>query len=178
MDLSAAKFVQMMYLPRRTSEDAEYKHYVVAGRALSIEEMPLDPDLKLTGRTPSREGMIDRATTGSTAPAVLSDGFDVREWFSDCGAAFDIELFLECIGWDIRDSAAGDGMVIKCPNHTEHSEPDDGTDMGCWCCPTDGDKPFLIYCHHDHCRDLNTWDFMSLIEARLEEGEGVIPDEV
>ncbi|MEP3845555.1 MAG: primase-helicase family protein [Paracoccaceae bacterium] len=177
LDLSAAKFVQMMYLPRRTTKDAEFKHYVVAGRALSIEEMPVDPDVKLTGRTPNRAGTTDRAKSGSSAPAVLSDGFDVREWFSDCGAAFDVDLFLECIGLDIRDPAAGDGMTIMCPNHMEHSDPDDGSDMGCWCCPTDGDKSFLIYCHHDHCSELNTWDFICKIEERIEDGDAVLPDE-
>ncbi|WP_299406110.1 hypothetical protein [uncultured Roseobacter sp.] len=177
LDLSAAKFVQMMYLPRRATKDAEFKHYVVAGRALSIEEMPVDPDVKLTSRTPNHAGTTERTVSGTSTPAVLSDGFDAREWFSDCGASFDLELFLECVGWDIRDAAAGDGMTIMCPNHVEHSDPDDGSDMGCWCCPTDGEKPFLIYCHHDHCRELNTWDFICKIEERIEDGDAALPDE-
>ncbi len=177
LDLSAAKFVQMMYLPRRASKDAAFTHYVVAGRALSIEEMPVDLEVKLTGRAPNGAGITDRVTSGPSEPAVLSDGFDVREWFSDCGAAFDFELFLECIGWDVRDAAAGDGMTIMCPNYVEHSDPDDGSDMGCWCCPTDGEKPFLIYCHHDHCRALNTWDFICKIGDRIDDGNAALPDE-
>ncbi|MEM6890546.1 MAG: primase-helicase family protein [Pseudomonadota bacterium] len=177
LDLSAAKFVQMMYLPRRAATDAEFKHYVIAGRALSLEEMPISADVKLTARAPNRDGLQQLADSDFSATAVLSDEFDVREWFSDCGAAFDIELLLDCIGWDIRNAAAGDGMIIMCPNHVEHSDPDDGSDMGCWCCPTDGDKPFLIYCHHDHCRELNTWDFISKIEERIADGDAVLPDE-
>ena len=51
------------------------------------------------------------------------------------------------------------------------------TNTGCWCCPTDGYKQFLIYCHHDHCRELNTWDFICKIEERIEDGDAVLPDE-
>ncbi len=45
LDLSAAKFIQMMYLPRRATKDSDFKHYVVAGRALSISEMPIEGEL-------------------------------------------------------------------------------------------------------------------------------------
>ncbi|GAB5434937.1 tyrosine-type recombinase/integrase [Falsiruegeria mediterranea] len=54
LDLSAAKFVQMKYMPRRASSDAQFKHYMVAGRALSVEEMPVEENLlefKVAGST-------------------------------------------------------------------------------------------------------------------------------
>ena len=50
MDLSAAKFVQMMYLPRRASAGSAFKHYLVAGRALTIAEMPIDVGLSPRSR--------------------------------------------------------------------------------------------------------------------------------
>ncbi len=177
LDFSAAKFVQMMYLPRRASADVEYKHYVVAGRALTIAEMPIEGNLPKFKPHDQAELAKGRVATGSGTPAVLSDGFDVREWFTDCGAAFDLELFLDMIGWDIRNPSAGDGMTIMCPNHVEHSEPDDGSDAGGWCSATDGEQPFVVFCHHAHCNELRTWDFIRLLEDRLEDGDAVLPDE-
>ena len=108
---------------------------------------------------------------------ILRDGFNARDFFDDFGNLFAVDLFLEMLGWDIRNENAGDGITIKCPNHLEHSEPDDGSDPGCWCCPSNGENPFLIMCHHNHCRDLYTWHFLKLIEDRLEEGEAALPDE-
>ncbi|MGR3608144.1 MAG: primase-helicase family protein [Sulfitobacter sp.] len=176
-DLSAAKFVQMMYMPRRAEVDAAFKHYVVAGRALSVDEMPIEKDIpkfkavRSAGRAREPEGAAQRKA------ATLGDGFDVRDWFDDCGDAFDLETFLDMIGWDIRNEYAGDGMTIMCPNHLEHTDPDDGSDTGCWCAPTDGEQKMLIMCHHDHCGDLCTWDFIRLMEDRIEDGDAVLPDE-
>ncbi|MEM6384655.1 MAG: primase-helicase family protein [Pseudomonadota bacterium] len=177
LDLSAAKFVQMMYLPRRATENAQFKHYVVAGRALTIPEMPIAHDLPEFKHRGFREQVSGRVAAATSQRAILADGFDVREWFNDCGSAFDLELFLEMIGWDIRNPAAGDGMTIMCPNHLEHSEPDDGTDSGGWCCATDGEKPFVMFCHHAHCAELRTWDFIRLLEDRLADGDAALPDE-
>lgn len=64
-----------------------------------------------------------------------------------------------------------------CPNHLEHSEPDDGSDAGGWCCAADKNQPFVVFCHHDHCGDLCTWDFIRLFEDRLKDGDAVLPDE-
>ncbi len=177
LDLSAAKFVQMMYLPRRASVVSDFKHYLVAGRALTIAEMPIDGDLPEFKPTGSDQREKGRVAAGSNEPAVLSDGFEVRDWFVDCGTAFDLELFLEMIGWDIRNPSAGEGMTIMCSNHIEHSEPDDGSDAGGWCSATDGEKPFVVFCHHAHCNELCTWDFIRLLEDRLEDGDAVLPDE-
>ncbi|MEO9971800.1 MAG: primase-helicase family protein [Roseibium sp.] len=177
LDLSAAKFVQMMYMPRRASAGAPFKHYVVAGRALSVDEMPVEenlPNFKATRsavRARQRDGEAQRGNT------TLQDGFDVKEWFDDCSEAFDLETFLDMIGWDIRNEHAGNGMTIMCPNHPEHSEPDDGADTGGWCAPADGAQQMLIMCHHDHCGDLCTWDFIRLIEEQIKDGDAVLPDE-
>ncbi|WP_141468078.1 DUF5906 domain-containing protein [Pelagimonas varians] len=177
LDLSAAKFVQMMFMPRRADEAAKFKHYVVAGRALSVDEMPIEKDLPKYKAVRSAGRARERESAAQRKEATLKDGFDVRDWFDDCGEAFDLETLLDMIGWDIRNEFAGDGMTIMCPNHLEHTVPDDGSDTGCWCAPTDGEQKILIMCHHDHCGDLCTWDFFRLIEERIEDGDAILPDE-
>ncbi|UWQ38471.1 hypothetical protein K3552_05535 [Leisingera aquaemixtae] len=177
LDLSAAKFVQMMYMPRRSDAAAPFKHYVVAGRALTVDEMPVEEDLPKFKAVRSKVCARDRDNCAQRDQSTLKDGFDVREWFGDCGEAFDLETFLDMIGWDIRNEHAGNGMTIMCPNHLAHSEPDDGSDTGGWCVPADGEYKMLIMCHHAHCGDLCTWDFIRLIEERIEDGDAVLPDE-
>ncbi|UWQ46875.1 primase-helicase family protein [Leisingera aquaemixtae] len=177
LDLSAAKFVQMMYMPRRASADAPFKHYVVAGRALSVDEMPVEENLPKFKAVRSTERACQRDGDAQRGDTTLQDGFDVKEWFDDCGEAFDLATFLDLIGWDIRNEHAGNGMAIMCPNHLSHSEPDDGSDTGGWCAPADREQQMLIMCHHDHCGDLCTWDFIRLIEERIEDGDAVLPDE-
>ncbi|MDE4141914.1 DUF5906 domain-containing protein [Phaeobacter gallaeciensis] len=177
LDLSAAKFVQMMYMPRRSNAAAPFKHYVVAGRALSVHEMPVEENLPKFKAVRSTQRARQRDADAQRKEATLRDGFDVREWFDDCGDSFDLETFLDMIGWDIRNEHAGNGMTIMCPNHPEHSEPDDGSDTGGWCAPVDEEQKMLIMCHHDHCGDLCTWDFIRLLEERIEDGDAVLPDE-
>ena len=64
-----------------------------------------------------------------------------------------------------------------CPNHLEHSEPDDGSDTGCWGCSGDGENGFVVTCRHHHCSELYTWDFVQLMGEGIENGDGVLPDE-
>ena len=177
VDKSAARFGQMMYLPRRRSADADYRHYVIAGRALKLEEMP-ETDVAQRVRSGKKsDGARQRDGATSRSNAILRDGFDVYAWFKDHGAAFDVEPFLETIGWDVRNYSAGEGLAVMCPNHLEHSEPDDGNDEAGWCCPTDGEQSFVFTCLHNHCEPLCTWDFIAKIEDRIEDGDAVLPDE-
>lgn len=176
VDSSAAKFVQMMYLPRRVNENAEFHHYLIAGRALALDEMPESK----TSRKSKHNSATNRQNNSGSYPryetTLLSDGFDVKGWFNDVGKYADIELLLEYLGWDIRNHHAGDGIAIKCPNFLEHSDPEDENDQGCWACNTDGDQGFVITCHHHHCDGIYTWDFIKLLEDRILEGDGSFPD--
>jgi ElaB/YqjD/DUF883 family membrane-anchored ribosome-binding protein len=170
-DPTAANFAQAMFLPRRPSEEASFKHYIIAGRALRIDEMPCS-NAGLDIRTLDAS---NQAHEGSSA--ILSDGFDVHAWFNDYGAHFDIVEFLETIDWDIRSEQAGDGITIMCPNHAEHSEPDDGTDQAAWCKPGNLEEGFVLTCLHGHCRNHHTWDFIKLIEGRIHDGEAALPSD-
>ncbi|MGR3661242.1 MAG: primase-helicase family protein [Paracoccaceae bacterium] len=175
-DASGAKFAQMMYTPRRASEDAEYRHYLIAGRALKLSDMP-SVDVSHIKKGSGRAGHARQREGSSTrSPAILKNGFDVHAWHADWGAHFDLELFFDIINWDVRNPNAGDGMAILCANHCEHSEPDDGEDVAAWGCqPYDG-KGFLLTCLHDHCGHLCTWDFLRLMEEGIEAGDAMLPD--
>jgi hypothetical protein len=168
-DPSAANFAQMMYLPRRASQDASFKHYIIAGRALRIDEMS----------SSKAEPTIRDSAASSGVPegpsAILSDGFDLQAWFGDYGSHFEIVEFLRTIDWDIRNEQAGDGITIMCANHAEHSEPDDGTDQAAWCKPGNLEGGFVLTCRHAHCADLHTWHFFKLIEDRIADGEAALP---
>jgi hypothetical protein len=176
LDLSAAKFVQMMYLPRRCAVDAPYKHYLVAGRALTFDDMPCADIPKIKGAV-SVQRARQRADKETHREVILKDGFNTKDFLDDHGDIFAIDLFLEMLGWDIINENAGAGMTVMCPNHNEHSEPDDGSESGCWCCPSDGENHVLIMCHHNHCRDLCTWHFLKLLEERIDDGDAVLADE-
>lgn len=176
-DASAAKFAQMMYTPRRPSEDAEYRHYLIAGRALKLDDMP-SADVS---HIKKGSGRIGRARQGggsiNGSPAFLQNGFDLKAWHKDWGEHFDLEFFLETVGWDIRNPNANGGMGILCPNHMEHSELDDGEDEACWACQEHDGQGFVITCLQDHCRSLCTWDFLRLVEEGLASGDAMLPDE-
>ena len=156
---------QMMYAPARP-EGAEFKHYILAGRGLMLDDMPVGDAAKYTRRAPSgaRGGM--GGVQGE--PAFLSDGFDLLAWASDHGEYFDLPSFLEMIGWDVRGDA-GRGVDILCPNAGAHTS---GEDMA-WAAAGDGaDETAIIYCHHDHCSGLYTCDFLRLIEEQTDMPDG------
>lgn len=186
VDLSAAKLVQMMYLPRRVSADAPFEHYVVAGRALKLEDMPCAHPAKQTPANRIHDGCTKkprsakRVQKGSvqnfSAPRhVLGDGFDARAFFQDYGDRFKLLAFLKALRWDVRNLNAGTGNTIKCPNHREHTEPDNGSDSGCWASPPDAQHKAVIVCHHHHCRHLRIWNFFPLIEDALAGEEAFLP---
>lgn len=187
VDLSAAKLVQMMYLPRRVSADAPFEHYVVAGRALKLEDMPCAQPMKQTPANRIHDGCTKKPRSAKRAPQgsvqnfsaplrhVLGDGFDVRAFFQDNGDRFKLLAFLKALRWDVRNLNAGTGNTIKCPNHREHTEPDNGSDSGCWASPPDAQHKAVIMCHHNHCRHLRIWNFFPLIEDALAGEDAILP---
>lgn len=156
---------QMMHAPARP-EGAEFKHYILAGRGLMPDDMPVGDAAKYTRRAPSGAKGGNGGVQGE--PAFLSDGFDLLAWASDHGEYFDLPAFLEMIGWDVRGDA-GRGVDILCPNAGAHTS---GEDMA-WAAAGDGaDETAIIYCHHDHCSGLYTCDFLRLIEEQTDMPDG------
>lgn len=176
VDRSAAKFVQMMYLPRRSAEAAPFRHDLLAGRALELDDMPAKPDERGFARSARTMGQHAAKVPEPVKHVRLSDGFDVRAWFNDIGRHADVELLLDALGWEVRNHHAGDGLAIRCPNEREHSNPDDSSDQGCWACRAEDDAGFVITCHHNHCDGVHTWNFVRLLEDRIREGEATLPD--
>ena len=172
IDSSAMNLHQMMYTPRRASDDAEKEHYIIAGRALRIEDMPKGDASKYRKAGPSGPR---RETTAmdSGKPSVLEDGFDLRDWWDDGGRHIMLDTLLDYLGWDAR-GVSGDGQHILCPNDAAHSNPGDPDDRGTWA--VEGDEGALIYCHHDHCLHMCTWDFIRLLEENIADGMAVLPD--
>ncbi|MCL6283629.1 DUF5906 domain-containing protein [Ruegeria sp. 2012CJ41-6] len=165
IDAKGALPSQMMHAPARPS-GADFKHYILAGRGLKLDDMPAGDVSKYTRRAPSGAKGGSGAVGGE--PAYLSDGFDLLAWWQDHGEYFLLPDFLEMIGWDVRGEA-GRGIDILCPNADAHTS---GEDMA-WAAEGDGaDERAIIYCHHDHCDGLYTCDFLRLIEEQTEMPDG------
>ncbi|WP_288940989.1 primase-helicase family protein [uncultured Roseovarius sp.] len=156
---------QMMHAPARPT-GADFKHYILAGRGVTLDDMPAGDVSKYTRRAPS--GAKGGSGGAQVEPAFLSDGFDLLAWASDHGEYFDLPAFLEMIGWDVRGDA-GRGVDILCPNAGAHTSGEDTA----WAAPGDGaGETAIIYCHHDHCSGLYTCDFLRLIEEQTDMPDG------
>lgn len=153
---------QLMYMPARP-EGAEFKHFILAGRGLSLDDMPVGDVAKYTRRAPSGAKGGSGGVQGE--PAFLSDGFDLLAWWHDHGSYFLLRDFLEVLGWDVLGDA-GEGFDITCPNAGAHS---DGTGETAWAIDgPDADSGVTVFCHHDHCDGIYTCDFLRLIEEQIE----------
>lgn len=164
-DFSAARPSQLMYAPARP-KGAAFKHYVIAGHGLDLSTVPAGDTSPFRKRGPSGSA---RGAAHDGEPAFLSDGFDLMAWHADHGEYFLLESFLEWIGWDVG-GRAGDGFDILCPNAAAHSH---GTGETAWAIDgLDAENGATIFCHHSHCADLRTWDFLRMLEetAVLPEG--------
>ncbi|GAA6198706.1 hypothetical protein NBRC116598_41510 [Pseudophaeobacter arcticus] len=175
VDLDAASLRpnQMMFTPRHASDDDGFKAHIIAGRALSINEMPIGEASKYKKSAPSGGNRIV-ASEVEVSGHMLSDSFNVHEWHSDVGGQIQIESMLEALGWPVLGTA-GEGFTIQCFNESEHSEPG-GT--GTWACEaTDDESGFVIMCHHAHCSGIYTWNFIALLEQNILDGVISLPDE-
>lgn len=156
---------QLMYMPSRP-KDADFKHYVLAGRGLTLDDMPAGDVAKYTRRAPS--GAKGSSGGAGGEPAYLSDGFDLLAWWSDHGEHFLLPDFLEMIGWDVRGEA-GKGVDILCPNAGAHTTGGDTA----WAAEGESaDESAIIYCHHSHCDGLYTCDFLRMIEEQTTMPDG------
>lgn len=156
-DFTASRPSQLMYAPARP-KGAAFKHYIVAGGGLDLSTVPMGDATPYRKRAPSGGA---RGAGYDGAPAVLSDGFDLLAWHADHGENFLLSDFLEMIGWDVLDDA-GEGFAILCPNAANHS---DGTGDTAWAIDgPDAKNGATIYCHHAHCTDLRTCDFIRMLE--------------
>lgn len=168
IDGSALSPNQMMYPPRRP-KGAGFKHCVIAGRALDLSEVTPGDTSKYhkgkggTGNTSAKVGT-------EASPPILSDGFNLAEWWEDGGRYFPIEDGLDATGWEDR----GPGRNVLCFNDANHSNPGDPNDTGTWVCQNEDD--FVTTCLHDHCRHLTTWDHIRLWEENTLAGVAAMPD--
>lgn len=156
-DFTASRPYQLMYAPARP-KGAAFKHYIIAGGGLDLSTLPMGDATPYRKRSPSGAA---RGATYDGEAAILSDGFDLLAWHADHGKNFLLSVFLEMIGWDVL-SDAGDGFEILCPNAAAHSV---GTGETAWAIDgPDAKNGAAIYCHHSHCADLRTCDFIRLLE--------------
>lgn len=173
IDASGMNLHQMMYTPRRASEDAEKEHYIIAGRALRIADMPKGDPAKYRKQRPAvGSGKTLTAKDGAGKERRLSDGFDVAEWYFDGGRHILFADVLDIVGWDVRGETSNGWVECQCPNHAQHSDPDD--DAAGF---IEGDDGFGFHCFHDHCSDLTALDFATLIGEAIDAGEVTLPDE-
>ena len=164
-DFSASRPSQLMYAPARP-KGAPFKHYVIAGAALDLATVTPGDASPFRKSAPTGSA---RGAAHDGGPAFLSDGFDLMAWHADHGEYFLLESFLEWIGWDVG-SAAGGGFEILCPNAAAHSP---GSGETAWAIDgLDANNGATIFCHHDHCSHLRTWDFLRMLEetAALPDG--------
>ncbi len=164
-DFTASRPSQLMYAPARPL-GAAFKHYIVAGGGLDLATVPMGDATPYRKRAPSGSA---RGASHDGGAAVLSDGFDLLAWHADHGENFLLSVFLEMIGWDVL-SDAGDGFEILCPNAAGHSV---GTGETAWVIDgPDAKNGAAIYCHHGHCADLRTCDFIRMLENQADLPEG------
>ncbi|SFQ56578.1 hypothetical protein SAMN05421853_110100 [Roseivivax halotolerans] len=171
MDLS-----RLQRPPRRPAEDAEFKHFIIAGTGLDLDSVA-DGDPRKYGRkeVARRSGSLS-AVEDKGGEAILCDGFDVRAWFNDLGYACMFGDVLDMIGWETR-TGDGDEREIMCPNDAQHSNPSDPDDTACWM-KEDPEEGFRIHCLHDHCSaaGVHTWDMVRLIDKAIVDGEIALPN--
>ncbi len=170
IDASAMDLNHIQYTPRRASEDAEFEHYIIAGRALRIDHMPIGDPTKYR-KEPKAPSGANLSAKKSSGPAVLNDGFELPLWWEDGGRFLIGEVFFEMLAWDMRGYSSGGWIDIQCPNCANHTE---GT--GDTAAFIEGDDGLGFNCFHDHCANIGTWEMFVLIDQAIQEGEVALPD--
>jgi len=174
IDESGCDVNRLFYTPRHKPGDEHSFAGIFAGRALRVEDMPFCP---ATSKPRKRLGwrgqrsVADRVTTFSGLRPILSDGFDLIDWHRDWGTHFQVREMLDYLQWDIGSSSdARREARVLCPSDHLHSSQDDV--MGCWVKDGTGSTPYVIYCHHQTCKERGALD--QLVEL---ERYAALPDE-
>lgn len=174
VDSSALNLHQMMYTPRRQSLGAVFEHYVIGGRLLRRDDVaPGDASKFRASLNAEGRERLKLSFKGKT-DVFLSDGFNLRAWYHDGGKYLLLSDLLDILGWPVYGSTSGGWTGMQCPNHAQHSDPNDDTGTGF----TEGEDGFAINCFHSHCEHLNTFEFLQLIEQSLQNNEWTLPDEI
>lgn len=157
IDESGCDVNRLFFTPRHKPGDKNWYSAIFAGRALRIEDMPYFPTSIQPRQRRARRTDEDRSCTFTGERPILTDGFDLIDWHRDWGASFKVREFFDVQQWDFgSDLEASSEARILCPSDHVHSSPDDR--QGCWIKDGTGTTPFLIYCHHDSCRETGTLD--------------------
>jgi hypothetical protein len=124
---------RLFFTPRHKPKDKNWYLGIVAGRALSIDDMPFAgvPPVKRRGRGRRGRRMyderVDRPTTLSTTRPILSDGFDLIDWKRDWGSSFLTREFFEQNQWGLWSGQPPDACSScalperPCPQHAGRS---------------------------------------------------------
>jgi len=138
---------------------------------LRIDDMPYSSTSVRPRQRSNRRSDQDHPITFSGKRPILSDGFDLIDWYREWGTWFLVRDFFDMLQWDMgRDIMARREARILCPNDHAHSSPDDR--HGCWIKDGAGTTPFMIYCHHDSCREMGPLDQLAELEHYV-----ALPDE-
>lgn len=170
MDKSGGDVNRLFFTPRHKPGDKNWFCAIFAGRALSFEEMPFDPDTiqPRQRRAPSNGGEV---VAFSEIRPVLPDGFDLVDWRRDWGPYFQVSEFFEYMNWDMGKPTCGTGEgSILCPMDENYSEPDDN--QAVWIRDGDGSDPFVIHCHHASCAVFETLDRIATLGKECDLPEG------
>lgn len=172
VDESGGDVNRLFYTPRHKPGDKNWFCAIFAGRALSFEEMPFDPDTvqPRQRRAPSNGGEV---VAFSGIRPVLTDGFDLVDWRRDWGVCFKVTKLFDYLAWDFGKPPCGtrEGRIL-CPMDENHSEPDDN--QAVWVRDGEGSDPFVIHCHHASCAAFGTLDRIAALGKECDLPEGYV----
>lgn len=175
IDESGCDVNRLFFTPRHKPGDENAFLGIFAGRALPFEHMPFDGTSE---RPRQRRASWPRLSKKENSKAiatglrpVLSDGFDLLDWYREWSTRFKVCEFFELLQWDFGSKAKAIGEArILCPRDHLHSTQ--GDKSGCWIKDGDGKSAFVIHCHHQTCAGLRTLDQLMAVEH-----VAVLPDE-
>lgn len=157
IDESGCDVNRLFYTPRHKPGDQNWYIAIFTGRALRVDDMPYFPTTVQPRQRRGRRTDEDRSCTFTGKRPILSDGFDLIDWHRDWGTWFKVREFFDIQQWDFGSNLeARNESRILCPSDHAHSSSDDR--QGCWIKDGTGTTPFVIYCHHDSCRETGTLD--------------------
>lgn len=174
VDESGCDVNRLFFTPRHKPNDTNWYSAIFCGKALRVDEMPYVHSTSKPRKRRGRRGQMslsDRVTTISGLRPILSDGFDLIDWHRKWGTHFQVRELLDYLQWEVGSTsdARREARVI-CPSDHLHSSQ--GDVMGCWVKDGTGATPFVIFCHHQTCKERGALD--QLVEL---ERYAALPDE-